>query len=858
MLAAYTNPFDFEKPVKNPKLFAGRKETLDEIDYYLGLSQGHNPTFHNLSLIGQRAAGKSSLLNMIQYMAEKRGFLAVKISLNNETSSNEIMLFKDIIDAVMTAGAEKGMFGGIANDIYKGFRRVIDMLDAQIEIPLLIGTAHIGAKTKNTTSITQHVLTHDFKKLYSEASKQGIPAIAILLDECDLLAEHETILQKIRNVFSEIDGYVLVFSGTDKMFPAMQETFSPVPRMFKRINVENFKTIEETKECIVRRLPESEQALVGEGTVAEIHNISGGSPYEVQLISHFMYKMFKERNHRNMVIDTEVLDRLINELDRLRVGRHHEVSNLVKRLNHYQLKVLRTLIEFPNVSRELLAKAIVLSEIDQVEINDLSNQLGYYKLLIDGMIDLVLKEDDCNLRIGGDQFDMLYLRYYLIANGITEFVPGSADEPDINVAQIVTNVLLRNIPIFEQNARFDKEWSGREVDGRKAHKFIYGGKFKPKPSAKPGEWETIMSFSPGEIDKKFYLGAPNSIRVRINIDFLASGYVVQYLFDSQEDLQKFTKNLDTLTAKLGLLGLQIIRRDEVQCTMDGYTFRNQGQLAEAYRCFEEAIKLNPEYELAWANKGLAEFQEGRYTDALVSFRKWGDIRPSLGQPLEEQAKCYIHLRMNQEAFDLLEKSAKKEPDRWSAWDNRGRALRNLGRMEEAIDSFDKAIGLKSDNYDAMVLKSICLLDLGRVDESMTISETVLSQNQNHEGALHCRARALFQKGHGTEAHTLISRINDDTNVSVLTTKSLILSSLGKHRDAIECCDRIIEKLPDFPNAIYNRACFHVLDGNIDKGIEDLKRAIQLDFQLLELAKLEKDFAPIRDDERFKAVIFQSS
>ena len=74
------NPFDFERPVKNPKLFAGREEEQDQIDYYLELMLGDNPTYHNLSIIGERASGKTSFLNMIKYMAEKKKFLTVKIS----------------------------------------------------------------------------------------------------------------------------------------------------------------------------------------------------------------------------------------------------------------------------------------------------------------------------------------------------------------------------------------------------------------------------------------------------------------------------------------------------------------------------------------------------------------------------------------------------------------------------------------------------------------------------------------------------------------------------------------------------------------------------------------------------------
>ena len=113
----FTNPFDFERPVKNPKLFAGRQKELDEIDYYLELMLGENPTYHNLSIIGERASGKTSFLNMIQYMAEKKEMLAVKISLNNEISENEVLVSGNPI--IITSRCLKDFSGLLFSDICK-------------------------------------------------------------------------------------------------------------------------------------------------------------------------------------------------------------------------------------------------------------------------------------------------------------------------------------------------------------------------------------------------------------------------------------------------------------------------------------------------------------------------------------------------------------------------------------------------------------------------------------------------------------------------------------------------------------------------------------------------------------------
>jgi hypothetical protein len=98
-------------------------------------------------------------------------------------------------------------------------------------------------KGDSEIGIPQQVLLHDLRELKEEARRQGIPTIVLLFDECDLLAENEVTLQKIRNVFIEVDGYILVFSGTEKMFSSISNVFSPFPRFFKRIDVEKFQRI---------------------------------------------------------------------------------------------------------------------------------------------------------------------------------------------------------------------------------------------------------------------------------------------------------------------------------------------------------------------------------------------------------------------------------------------------------------------------------------------------------------------------------------------------------------------------------------------------------------------------------------
>src|SRR5439155_13449482 len=119
--------------------------------------------------------------------------------------------------------------------------------------------------------------------------------------------------------------------------------------------VGNFVNLDETKECILKPLSEAEKQLVNMGTVAEIHMITGGNPYEVQLVSHYMYKKHKEAATPKIALDVEVLDNVLNELERLREGGGHKVADIVRRCSPDQLRVLLAALECPSATIEQLS-----------------------------------------------------------------------------------------------------------------------------------------------------------------------------------------------------------------------------------------------------------------------------------------------------------------------------------------------------------------------------------------------------------------------------------------------------------------------------------------------------------------------
>src|SRR5439155_1494224 len=151
------------------------------------------------------------------------------------------------------------------------------------------------------------------------------------------------------------------------------------------------------------------------------------------------------------------------------------------------------------------------------------------------------------------------------------------------------------------------------------------------------------------------------------------------------------QRIDSLRKKLLVLGIEILLRDEVQITTEANALKEKGDFKGAQERYDEAIRINPNLEIAWANKGLAFFQIKDYENALRCFEKWTEIRPRLGLAWDQKGRALINLKDFGRAAESLQKAVDFAPEVWSAWDNLGRALLNLGKYEEAAASFDTAI-----------------------------------------------------------------------------------------------------------------------------------------------------------------------
>jgi hypothetical protein len=455
------NPYNFQMPVSTPDAFAGRKGQRDEIGYYLDQASKTRPT--NIAIVGPRASGKTSLLNMIERDATERGIVAVRINFDESHTRSQLRFFFKIFDALVSTvlrhkRAEDGAwcFGGKGGAFYGLYIQCITSFERGMTEDLELVFPNLYASTMKAGEDARVVVPQSFFEddLRRIAIEVGRP-IALIMDECNLLVQSREILQAMRGMFQNLDRYMLILTGTNEMFPVIDDVYSPVGRGFKRVSLEGFSTPEDTFACMERpclafgvstevlkqfrpqRNDRGEELVPQE--LADLHNFTAGNPHEIQLACHFMFRALQERLssvQRSLAeadptidiatsllavlyLDNSVIDKVLMELAPDEERR--ETLARVKALEDNALQALglltrvgfgfahKTYCGFVESERHLLSRrrAAVAGECSSLTIE--SFEAGLHSLLATGW--LCEAEGDTGYRWSAPQLEEVLLKY---------------------------------------------------------------------------------------------------------------------------------------------------------------------------------------------------------------------------------------------------------------------------------------------------------------------------------------------------------------------------------------------------------------------------------------------------------------
>jgi tetratricopeptide (TPR) repeat protein len=123
---------------------------------------------------------------------------------------------------------------------------------------------------------------------------------------------------------------------------------------------------------------------------------------------------------------------------------------------------------------------------------------------------------------------------------------------------------------------------------------------------------------------------------------------------------------------------------------EGEKYANKNNLKESLKCFDNAIKLDPNNDLALGDKALILDILGRYDDALTFFSNSLKINPLNPITWHNKALTYIHLKKLQEAINCFDKAIEFRKDYAKAWYNKGRCLEMMNEIKKSQECLNTA------------------------------------------------------------------------------------------------------------------------------------------------------------------------
>lgn len=144
----------------------------------------------------------------------------------------------------------------------------------------------------------------------------------------------------------------------------------------------------------------------------------------------------------------------------------------------------------------------------------------------------------------------------------------------------------------------------------------------------------------------------------------------------------------------------------------------QGRLEEAVRHFRSAIRLKPDYAVAYNNLGLALARQGDRSGAMVCYRKairllpgYADPHYNLGLALKEAGDLGGAIAAYREAIRL-------RPSYADAHYNLGNAYSLAQSLDAAVAAYREAIRVRPDNAKIHTNLGSVLLKQGRLEEAV--------------------------------------------------------------------------------------------------------------------------------------------
>jgi len=210
----------------------------------------------------------------------------------------------------------------------------------------------------------------------------------------------------------------------------------------------------------------------------------------------------------------------------------------------------------------------------------------------------------------------------------------------------------------------------------------------------------------------------------------------------------------------------------------------------------------------------------------------------------------IHSRWDVELFKLLFVEEEDE----ITLDTNTECLKRAVTCIFGLNDEKLTISLVQTMYNIISVNNIIPIDIvhGVVSKNIPSGLGPESQGTIH-GVIMPTSLLMHGKTAVAEELSLRAELMEPQNADTCYHLALNSIAFGKTDKAIMWCTKAIALDNDNGEILYTRACLHLVQGNIEMALNDLRTAVRIDDRYSRLAREQSYFEAIRNDERFMAI-----
>ena len=257
----------------------------------------------------------------------------------------------------------------------------------------------------------------------------------------------------------------------------------------------------------------------------------------------------------------------------------------------------------------------------------------------------------------------------------------------------------------------------------------------------------------------------------------------------------------------------------------------------AIRMFEQAIAVDSKYALAYAGMADAYANLYRYAEATTENVERANRASEQAVVLDrESAEAHaargLALLISERYDDAeveFETATDKNPNLFDAWHYYGLASSSRGDYEKAARMYARAAEVNPNDFQVPMFLAMALASLGRKQDEMRV----------RLGALGTLERHIKLNPHDTRA---------------LYFAAQNLYRVGENEKARAMAEQALKQAQDEPVVLYNVACFYVGQGDLERAVDLLERAVSLGWGDRAWMEHDSDLDPLHEHPRFVALL----